>query len=52
MFKRTRIIMEESTNEVNQTEECNQIGRQQRKCLLCGKPGHYQKKCPNGKEGY
>jgi hypothetical protein len=48
MFKKNRILIEE----VNQTEECNQTGRQQRKCLLCGKPGHYQKKCPNGKEGY
>ena len=29
MFKKTRIIMDESTNKVNQTEECNQTGRQQ-----------------------
>ena len=51
MFKKSRILIEESTNEVHQTEEYNQTGRQQRKCLLCGKPGHYQKKCPNSKEG-
>lgn len=24
--------------------------RSQRKCLLCGKPGHYQKRCTTGKE--
>ena len=23
----------------------------QRKCLLCGVPGHYQKRCPNTKNG-
>ena len=43
-YKKVRIPMQDSTN------EGNQAGRQQRKCLLCGKPGHYQKKCPNGKE--
>jgi len=55
MFKKTRNPMnpmEGSTNETNQTQESNQTGKQQRRCLLCGKPGHYQKKCPNGREGY
>ena len=52
MFKKIKNPMEGSINETNQTQEDNQTGRQQRKCLLCGKLGHYQKKCPNGKEGY
>ena len=55
MFKKIRNpmnLMEGSTNETNQTQESNQTGRQQRRCLLCGKPGHYQKKCSNGREGY
>jgi hypothetical protein len=34
--------MREITDQVNVRE----TGGSQRKCLLCGKPGHYQKKCP------
>ena len=55
MFKKIRNpmnLMEGNMGETNQTQESNQTGRQQRRCLLCGKPGHYQKKCPNGREGY
>jgi hypothetical protein len=47
IYKTNRIPMQENTNEFNQTKEDNQTGRSQRKCLLCGRPGHYQKKCPN-----
>jgi len=41
--KNRGVIQEESSNIHNN----NQSGRSQRRCLLCGKPGHYQKKCPD-----
>lgn len=31
---------------VQETDNREEMSRSQRKCLLCGKPGHYQKKCP------
>jgi hypothetical protein len=38
----------EITSQVNvqETDDGGATSRSQRKCLLCGKPGHYQKKCP------
>jgi hypothetical protein len=39
-MSRKRVPMQEITDESNV-----QPVKQQRKCLLCGKPGHYQKKC-------
>ena len=48
----------EITSQTN-VQECDDGGvmsRSQRKCGFCGKPGHYQKKCPGkrnvGKEDY
>ncbi|RGB37382.1 hypothetical protein C1646_666194 [Rhizophagus diaphanus] len=43
-LSKKKILMQENLNEPN-----NQI-RSQRKCLLCEKSGHYQKKCPNAKK--
>ncbi|PKC51990.1 hypothetical protein RhiirA1_482513 [Rhizophagus irregularis] len=43
-LSKKKVLMQENLNEPN-----NQI-RSQRKCLLCGKSGHYQKKCPNAKK--
>ncbi|CAB4390282.1 unnamed protein product [Rhizophagus irregularis] len=43
-LSKRRIPMREVT-EIND----NQITRVQRKCLLCGQSGHYQKKCPIGR---
>ena len=31
---------------VQETNSEESMSRSQRKCLLCGKPEHYQKKCP------
>jgi ribosomal protein S14 len=45
-LKRNRIPMREITG-----DDHNSPVRQQRRCLLCGKPGHYQKKCPNSRNG-
>ena len=37
----------EITSQANiQETNSEEASRSQRKCLLCGKPGHYQKKCP------
>jgi len=44
--RKVPVLMQENLNKPN-----NQGERSQRKCLLCGKPGHYQKKCPSAKEG-
>ena len=55
MFKKIRNpmnLMKGSMGKTNQIQESNQTGRQQRRYLLSGKSGHYQKKCPNGREGY
>ena len=41
--------MEDISNVNNQENIGESSTRSQRRCLLCGKPGHYQKKCPNGK---
>lgn len=41
-LSKKRVLMQENTNESN-----NQSIKNQRNCLLCGKPGHYQKKCPS-----
>lgn len=40
--------MREITSQVNvqETDNGGATSRSQRKCLSCGKPGHYQKKCP------
>ncbi|CAG8624074.1 11694_t:CDS:2 [Dentiscutata erythropus] len=45
-------IMQEitSTNNVQENYIEESSSRPQRRCLLCGTPGHYQKKCPNTKE--
>jgi len=43
-LSKRRIPMREVT-EIND----NQTTRVQRKCLLCGQSGHYQKKCPIGR---
>ena len=46
--KRLKNAMELSKKKVLTQEHLNDQGtRNQRKCLLCGKPGHYQKKCLN-----
>jgi hypothetical protein len=39
----------EITSQINiqNTDDGEGNLRSQRKCLLCGKPGHYQKKCPS-----
>jgi len=41
----------ETNNNIQEagSEEAN--AKAQRKCLLCGIPGHYQKRCPNAKNG-
>jgi hypothetical protein len=46
-------VMREISDQTNiqETNGGEEISRSQRKCLLCGKPGHYQKKCP-GKSMY
>jgi len=43
-----RNVIREITNQAN-VQETNggEASRSQRRCLLCEKPGHYQKKCPN-----
>jgi hypothetical protein len=38
--------MREITSQANMQDE-EMTSRSQRKCLLCRKPGHYQKRCPN-----
>ncbi|PKY36870.1 hypothetical protein RhiirB3_460540, partial [Rhizophagus irregularis] len=43
-LSKKKVLIQENLNEPN-----NQI-RSQRKCLLCGKSGYYQKKCPNAKK--
>lgn len=46
--KRLKNAMELSKKKVLTQEHLNDQGiRNQRKCLLCGKPGHHQKKCLN-----
>ncbi|CAG8662539.1 13577_t:CDS:10 [Gigaspora margarita] len=52
-MSKMKTVRQEITNRVNNIEN-NCAGetslRQQRKRLLCEKPGHYQKKCPSAKE--
>jgi hypothetical protein len=45
-------VMHEITGQINNNiQNINETSsRQQRKCLSCGKPGHYKKRCPNNKE--
>jgi hypothetical protein len=43
-MSKKRVPMQEIANEGNA-----QPVKQQRRCLLCGKPGHYQKKCPGAR---
>jgi len=46
-ISKSKSIMREITSEINNNmQNTNETARQQRKCLQCGKPGHYQKKCP------
>ncbi|POG65005.1 hypothetical protein GLOIN_2v1782279 [Rhizophagus irregularis DAOM 181602=DAOM 197198] len=53
--KRLKSAMELSKKWVPMQENLNdpnyQVAKSQRRCLLCGKPGHYQKKCPNARDG-
>ena len=44
-LSKKRVPMQENLDEPN-----NQAAKSQRKCLACGKLGHYQKKCPNTRE--
>jgi hypothetical protein len=39
------------TNNNIQVDDREANSKAQRKCLLCGIPGHYQKRCPNAKNG-
>ena len=43
-MSKKRVPMQEIADESNA-----QPVKQQRRCLLCGKPGHYQKKCPGAR---
>ncbi|PKY17338.1 hypothetical protein RhiirB3_467899 [Rhizophagus irregularis] len=44
-LSKKRVPMQETLNDLNY-----QVAKSQHKCLLCGKPGHYQKKCPNARD--
>ncbi|CAB5210703.1 unnamed protein product [Rhizophagus irregularis] len=44
-LSKKRVPMQENLNDPNY-----QVAKSQRRCLLCGKPGHYQKKCPNARD--
>jgi len=50
--KRIKSAIETSKKRVPMQEvnDNQAVIKQQRKCLLCGKPGHYQKKCPSARE--
>ncbi|CAG8832163.1 651_t:CDS:2, partial [Gigaspora margarita] len=45
-------VGQEITSQINNTQSCagETSLKPQRKCLLCGTPGHYQKRCPNSQE--
>ncbi|CAG8803296.1 25886_t:CDS:1, partial [Dentiscutata erythropus] len=46
-------VQQEITSQINNMQKncADETGlRPQRKCLLCRKPSHYQKKCPSAKE--
>ncbi|CAB5309920.1 unnamed protein product [Rhizophagus irregularis] len=47
-----RSVIHDITSQTNiqQSNDGDITSRSQRKCSLCGKPGHYQKRCPNGRE--
>jgi len=44
-------VLREVTNEVNNIQGVEASLKSQRRCLMCGIPGHYQKKCPKAKNG-
>ena len=46
--RNNKVLMQEIGGSSGHETETS--SRNQRKCLLCGVPGHYQKKCPNIKE--
>ena len=41
----------ETNNNIQEVDSGEASSKAQRKCILCGIPGHYQKKCPNAKNG-
>jgi len=43
-------VMSEINNNIQKVGEEASLKAQQ-KCLLCGIPGHYKKKCPNAQNG-
>ncbi|RIB14303.1 hypothetical protein C2G38_2096284 [Gigaspora rosea] len=48
-----KTTVQEIMSQVNNMQENCTVDtslRPQRKCLLCGTPGHYQKKCAGAKE--
>ncbi|POG69478.1 hypothetical protein GLOIN_2v1776934 [Rhizophagus irregularis DAOM 181602=DAOM 197198] len=53
--KRLKSAMELSKKWIPMQKNLNdpnyQVAKSQYRCLLCGKPGHYQKKCPNARDG-
>ena len=44
-------VLHEVINEVNNIQGVEEGLKSQRRCLMCRIPGHYQKKCPNAKNG-
>ena len=52
MSKGKRVGSEINNNiQVQEVDSGEASSKAQRRCLLCGIPGHYQKKCSNAKNG-